>query len=135
LIDLTKKDVPFVWSDTCEKAFSDMQQKFLSAPVLQIPEKDCPFVVAVDASLYATGGVLMQKDSNGDLHPCSYLSISFSPAECNYQIYNRKLLAIICALDIWGHYLQGSPFSIVIHTDHKNLTYWQDPQKLMARQL
>jgi hypothetical protein len=59
LIDLTKKDVPFVWSDACEKAFSDMKQKFLSTPVLQMPDKDHPFIIAVNASLYATGGVLM----------------------------------------------------------------------------
>ena len=41
-----------------------------------------------DASLLASGGVLMQKDDNGDLHSCVYLSQMFSPAERNYNIYN-----------------------------------------------
>jgi len=134
LIDLTKKDAPFIWSTECQNAFDSLKHSFVSTPVLQMPDKDKLFVVAVDASLYATGGVLMQKDSNSDLHPCSYLSQSLSPAERNYQIYDRELLAIIRALDAWHHYLQGSPFPIIVHTDHKNLLYWRDPRQLTARQ-
>jgi len=134
LIDLTKKDVPFVWLPECQAAFDSLKHSFVSAPVLQMPDKGKPFTIAVDASLYATGGVLMQKDANGDMHPCAYLSQSLSPAERNYQIYDRELLAIIRALDAWRHYLQGSAFPVVIHTDHKNLTYWRDPQQLTSRQ-
>ena len=135
LSDLTKKDVPSMWSSECQHAFNSLKHSFISAPILQMPDKDKPFILAVDASLYATGGVLMQKDSNGDLHPCSYLSQSLSLAEHNYQIYDRELLAIIRALDTWHHYLQGSPFPIVVHTNHKNLTYWWDPQQLTSQQL
>ena len=87
-----------------------------------------------DASLLASGGVLMQWDSNGDLHPCAYLSQTFSPAEHNYNIYNRELLAIIHALDHWCHYLQGTPHPVTLLTDHKNLTYFHQLQKLSCRQ-
>lgn len=61
LIDLTKKDIPFIWMDTCDAAFSTLKQQFLSTAVLQMPDKDRPFIVAVDASLHTTGGILMQK--------------------------------------------------------------------------
>ena len=52
----------------------------------------------MDASLTAAGGVLMQKDSNGDLHPCAYHSTTFFPTERNYDIYDRELLTVIQAL-------------------------------------
>ena len=54
---------------------------FLSAPVIKMPDTAKPFFVMTDTSLTASGGVLMQKDSNGDLHPCAYPSATFSPTE------------------------------------------------------
>ena len=75
--------------------------KFQAAPVLCLPDVHCPFIVMTDASLLAGGGVLMQKDDNGDLHPCAYLSQMFTPAERNYDIYDWELLAVIHALDHW----------------------------------
>ena len=76
----------------------------------------------------------MQRDGNGDLHPCAYLSQTFSPAECNYDIYDRELLTVIHTLDHWHHYLQGTPHPITLLTDHKNLTYFRQLQKLSHRQ-
>ena len=76
----------------------------------------------------------MQWDGNGDLHPCAYLSQTFSPAERNYDIYDRELLAIIHALEHWHHYLQGTTHPVTLLTDHKNLTYFHQPQKLSHRQ-
>ena len=87
-----------------------------------------------DASLIASGGILMQRDGNGDLHPCAYLSQMFSPTERNYDIYDRELLAIIHTLEHWHHYLQGTAHPITLLTDHKNLTYFCQPQKLSRRQ-
>ena len=58
------------------------------------------FFIMIDASLTTSGGVLMQKDSNGDLHPCAYHSATFSHTERNYNIYDREL-AVIQALKEW----------------------------------
>ena len=76
----------------------------------------------------------MQQDVNGDLHPCAYFSKTFSPAERNYDIYDRELLAVILTLAEWKHYLQGTPHPVSIITDHKNLSYIKDPRKLSRRQ-
>jgi hypothetical protein len=130
LIDLTKKDVPFNFSDTCIKAFDHMKQLFTSSPVLKNPDPQRPFAIATDASLVATGAVLLQKDENGDYHPCFYFSQSFGPAERNYQIYDRELLAIIRAIEQWRQFLLGSPFPVIVYTDHQNLTYFRTAQKL-----
>ena len=122
LLDLTKKNLPWNWSSTCQSSFVSLKCLFLAKPVLHLPDLSAPFAVATDASKYASGAILLQTDSNGDWHPCSYLSQSFSPAEHNYDIYDRELLAVIRALKSWHHYLHVSPFPVQVFTDHKNLT-------------
>ena len=101
-------------------------------PILQIPDWSKPFVLETDASKYASGAVLMQEDINGDLKSCGFISKGFNPAEWCYQIYDRELLAIIRALKTWRHYLEGP--ELLIRCDHKNLTYFKNPQFLTDRQ-
>ena len=81
LIDLTKKNEPWNWSNACQDAFTKIKEIFMKEPVLQLPDLARPFAIATDASKYTSGGVLLQKDSNGEWHPCSYLSQSFRHAE------------------------------------------------------
>ena len=125
LLDLTKKDNRWDWTPTCQQSFDKLKRLFLSWPVLHLPDFAKPFAITTDASKYASSAILLQTDSNGNWHPCSYLSQSFIPAECNYDIYDRELLAIIHTLKSWRHYLHGSPFPIQVFTDHKNLTYFR----------
>ena len=99
-----------------------------------LPDQMRLFQIESDTSKYASGAVLMQTDVNGDRHPCAYLSQSFSPAERNYEVYDWELLGIIRALREWRHYVQGSSHETVIYSDHKNLTYFRNPQKLNRRQ-
>ena len=127
---LTCKNQPWVWSPDQQTAFDLLLSQFQTTPVLQLPDVHRPFVVMTNASLLASGGVLMQKDDNGDLHPCAYLSQTFTAAKWNYNIYDRELLAVIHALDHWCHYLQGTNHPVTLLTDHKNLTYFCQPQKL-----
>ena len=105
LTDLTQKDIQWHWEQENQQAFDGMKEAFLSKPILQIPGADRPFVVETDASKYATGAVLMQEDSNGDLKPCGFISQRFNSTEQNYQIYDRELLAIVRAFKAWKHYL------------------------------
>ena len=127
---LTKKDKKFEWTETCQKAFDTLKIKFTQEPVLMIPDHSKPFQIESDASKVATGAVLTQLDSNGDRHPCAFISKTFSPAERNYEIYDRELLGIIRALEEWRHYIQGSGHTTVVYSDHKNLTYFRTAQKL-----
>jgi hypothetical protein len=99
-----------------------------------MPDPAKPFVIESDTSKFATGAVLRQKDENGDWHPCSYISHSFDATQRNYKIYDRELLGIIRALETWRHYIQGSAHPITIFSDHKNLTFFRQTQKLNRRQ-
>jgi RNase H-like domain found in reverse transcriptase/Integrase zinc binding domain/Reverse transcriptase (RNA-dependent DNA polymerase) len=134
LIHLTKKDTPFFWTAQCQDTFQDLKECFIKQPVLRNPDPSQQFAVATDASLVATGGVLLQTDENGIYHPCAYLSQSLNPAERNYQIFDRELLAVICALNEWHYYLEGNAHPVIVFTDHKNLLYFHTAQKLTRRQ-
>ena len=52
-------------------------------------------IVEADSSDYVTGGILSQYNEDGVLHPVVYFLKWLSPAECNYKIYDKELLAII----------------------------------------
>lgn len=134
LNDLLKKDHKFEWTADCQSAFDALKKRFTEEPVLIMPDHTKPFQIESDASKYASGAVLTQLDSNGNRHPCAYISKTFSPTERNYEIYDRELLAIIRALEEWRHYIQGSPHTTIVLSDHKNLTYYREARKLNRRQ-
>ena len=81
LLDLTKKDTPWNWNNSCQNAFNWLKNCFLTKPVLHLPDTTRLFAITTDTSKYVSGGVLLQADSNGEWHPCSYLSQSFAMAE------------------------------------------------------
>ena len=130
LHDLTMKGVVFLWGKEQDEAFIKLKETFLSALIIKMPDTSKSFFVMTDASLTTAGGVLMQKDMNGDLHPCAYHSTTFSPVEQNYDIYDRELLVVIQALKEWCHYLMGMEHPVTIIMDVKNLGYFKQPQNL-----
>ena len=119
LNDLLKKDKKFEWTNNCQKAFNELKKWFTEEPVLMMPDQVKPFQIEMDTSKYATGAVLTQLDSNGNRHPISFISKTFSLTECNYEIYDRELLVIIRALMEWRHYIQGSSHTTMVLLDHK----------------
>jgi hypothetical protein len=124
LNDLTKKDAPWSWGPSEQKAFSELKERFTSSPVLVMWQPDLETRMEVDASAFATGGVISQKQlSDGLHHSIAFRSESLSEPERNYEIYDRKLLAIVRGLEDWGHYLIGLPEPFTIATDHRNLEY------------
>jgi len=108
LFNLLRKDVPFVWDSSCEKVFRKLKDAFISAPILWYFDPDLQTIVETDASDYVTSGILSQKHlENGKLvlYPVAFISEKMFPAECNYGISDKELLAIIKALDKWHMYL------------------------------
>ena len=57
-----------------------------------------------------------------------------SPAECNYEIYDKELLAIINAFELWRSKLKGIEEPVQVVTDHKNLEYFMSSKLLNRRQ-
>ena len=134
LTALTKKDTPFVWDQNCQSAFEELKRHITEAPVLRHFDRTKACYVECDASDYVTAGVLSQKDDEGILHPVAYFSRKMSPAECNYEIYDKELLAIIRCFEEWRPDLEGSDLPVQVLTDHKSLEYFMTTKRLTRRQ-
>ena len=130
---LTKKGQPFVWTAAAQQAFDTLKRKVMEEPVLLHPILTQPFKLEADASGFAIGAVLMQKGDNDKRHPVGFYSTTLMPAERNYDIYDLELLAIVKSLRHWHPLLAGSPHKIKVFSDHMNLQYWRDPQKISRR--
>jgi hypothetical protein len=63
------------------------------------------------------------------------MSRKFDPAECNYEIYDKELLAIVRSFESWRAELQGVDLPIIVLTDHRNLEYFMTTKQLTRRQV
>jgi hypothetical protein len=78
-------------------------------------------IIETDASDCVSRGVLSQRDDDGVLHSVAYHSKKHSPAECNYHIYDKELMAITKPLEEWRPECEGGAYPLQLITDHKNL--------------
>ena len=99
LTHLICKDVAFKWFSECEDAFNTLKRAFTFNVILCHYNSDLKLVVKTDASDYVSEGILSQYDENDVLHSVVYFFKKHSSAECNYEIYNKKLMAIICTFE------------------------------------
>uniref|UniRef100_A0A8C6PPJ8 ribonuclease H n=1 Tax=Nothobranchius furzeri TaxID=105023 RepID=A0A8C6PPJ8_NOTFU len=126
--------VRFVWDTAADMAFAELKRRFSAAPILTQPDTSKQFIVEVDASESGVGAVLSQRASDNKVHPCAYFSCKLTPAERNYDIGNRELLAVKLALEEWRHWLEGAEQPFLVWTDHKNLEYVRTAKRLNPRQ-
>jgi len=134
LYDMVKKDKKWEWMEKQERAFRELEKRFTEEPVLAAPDLDKKMRMEVNASDYATGGVLSMKGEDGKWRPVTFLSKSLNETERNYEIHDKEMLVIISRLESWKHLLEGVQFKFEIWTDHKNLEYFIKVQKLNWRQ-
>ena len=121
-------------SPDAQDAFDSLKLKFTTSTVLIYPNRELPFIVETDSSNFAIGAVLSQKSPNNNhLYPVAFFSRSLTGAERNYPIYDKELLAIVSALENWGHLLKGSDIPFIIFSDHRNLLFQKKPEKMTQR--
>ncbi len=129
---LSRKSQHFHWSSEQQSSFDLLKEKLASAPILRSYDPTAQTILETDASGYAIAAIISQFHEQ-QLHPIAFYSRQLTSAESNYDTHDRELLAIIDALKVFRHYLQGPhPFQII--TDHHNLLYFTKSKKLNRRQ-
>lgn len=118
---LTSDTVVFAWDNTCEQAFCTLKALLSSKPVSRFPHFGKPFIIEVDASNYACGGILLQENPPGEIHPIAYFSTSLQPAQEKWSATVKEAFALHCAIRQWHVYLAGTQF--IINSDHNPLIY------------
>ena len=130
---MTKKEVKFNWTPECQVAFEALKSLTTSYPTLAQPDLDKPFEVEVDASNFATGAALMQRDDQNKSRVVAYRSQTLNQAERGYNVYDKELLAVLRALRHWRHYLADAKHQVVVHTDHEALLGFKEPKNINRR--
>ncbi|KAE9335523.1 hypothetical protein PR003_g12971 [Phytophthora rubi] len=120
LSSLLKKDATWLWRPEHEAAFDSVKKSLTSAPILMLPDDSKPFHVVCDASDFAIGCALMQFDDEGRERVVSYQSRQIKPAERNYPVHDKELLAMRYALIKFRVYLLGEQ-TYVVYTDQASL--------------
>ncbi len=136
LTSMTKKgNQRLTWSHAAHQAFRTLKERFTTAPILHHPNPEQEFIVEVDASSTGIGAVLSQRQGDPPkLYPCAFFSRKLNPAEQNYDVGNRELLAMKAAFEEWRHWLEGARHPFTVLTDHRNLEYLKSAKRLNHRQ-
>lgn len=123
------------WTEDAIKKFEKCKQDLANVTLLAFPRYECPLALFCDASNFAIGSVLQQKDSKLGWQPIAFYSKKLNNAQKNYSTYDRELLSIYLSIKQYRHYLDGRDFTIF--TDHKPLVFAfkQNNDKASPRQL
>jgi hypothetical protein len=113
LTTLLKKN-SFTWTRATAQAFQTLKMAMCTTLVLALPDFTKTFVLECDASGKGIGVVLMQEG-----RPLAFTGKQLSERNLGKPIYEKEILAILHAIDLWCPYLLGKLFQIKI--DHQSL--------------
>ncbi len=134
MIKLIWKDHFFEWTEICQMIFEELKQQMTTALVLKHFNSIREVILKTDFLNYVNDEVLSQYDDEDILHSVIFYSKNMIFAECNYKIYDKKLLIIIHCLKHWRLELKCTNISIKIFIDHLNLKYFMIIKELIRRQ-
>ncbi|RVW72421.1 Retrovirus-related Pol polyprotein from transposon 17.6 [Vitis vinifera] len=130
LCELLAKDAKFIWDERCQNSFDQLKKFLTTTPIVRAPNWQLPFELMCDASDFAIGAVLGQRE-DGKPYVIYYASKTLNEAQRNYTTTEKELLAVVFALDKFRAYLVGS--FIIVFTDHSALKYLLTKQDAKAR--
>ena len=128
LTDLTRKGVPFIWSDEADAAFHSAKQMLLNTAVLSTPDFTKPFEMVTDASDHHVGGILCQGG-----RPICFESRLLNPTEQRWPTHDKELYSLVWCCTKWRPYVDGQ--EVVCYTDHSPLQFVQTQHNLNAKQV
>ncbi len=130
MIQLTQKKIIFEWNKVCQTAFDHMKKCMTETFILRHFDQTCDFILEINSFNYVNDEVLSQYDDEDVLHSIVFYSKNMSSAECNYKIYDKKLLIIIWAFKHWWLELKLIDISIKMFIDHQALISLMKDKKL-----
>nr|GEX57674.1 transcription factor MYBS3 [Tanacetum cinerariifolium] len=117
---LLEKDAPFIFSQECVDSFRTLKTKLCEAPILIAPDWDMPFELMCDASDFAIGAVLGQRQDK-HFRPIHYASKTMTEAESKYTTTEKEMLAVVYAFEkFWSYLILNKS---IVYMDHSALKY------------
>ena len=120
LCRLLEKDAKFNFDESCQNSFEEIKSKLVEAPIMAKPDWKKEFEIICNASDYAMGIVLGQKDDKV-FKAIYYSSKTFNEAQENYSTTEKEMLAMVFACEKFRPYILWS--HVIIHTNHAAIKY------------
>ncbi len=127
---LTRKNTSFVWDKVCVQAFDNLKKQISSISVLQHFDSKRQTILKINASDYVKDEILSQYNDENVLHSIAFYSKSMILAECNYHIYDKKLLIIIQCFKHWRFKLKCIKLLIQMFINHQTLKIFMKNKQL-----
>ena len=141
---LCSAKVQFTWGAEEEAAFTELKRSLTQAPTLQMPQHGVRYRVESDSSDVALGGVLLQPASRLGVRtlpglgedemlwrPVAYHSRKLTPAQRNYTVTEKELLALVDCFATWKPYILGEEVEAVV--DHQAILWLLTKSDTSAR--
>ena len=109
------------WTKDYESKFKELKIQLQNSQTLYFPDFNNEFILRTDASKNAVGGILLQKDKEGNLLPIAMVSCKLSETAQRWDAFKLECFAIYYCVKKLSHYLHGKEF--IIETDHQNLQW------------
>ena len=127
---LTKKGVPFIWTESCAIAFDKLKRALVTAPILAYPNFQEPFLLFVDASATGIGFTLAQLQDGKEV-VIAYNGRGLNQAEQKYSTTEREALALVEGIKKFQPYLHNRKFTVI--TDHSSLRWLMNVKDASGR--
>jgi hypothetical protein len=133
LTELTSKNKPFVWGLREQTSFDMLKKAILLSPTTKPRDHSKPIEAHTDASDGAIAGCVSERAPNGTLRPLGFYSKKLNPAERNYTVHDKELLAIVKTFEAFRHWLHGTKEPVKVWSDHAALKHFLTTTKLTQR--
>jgi len=107
-----------------------LKERFITEPVLIIPDLNKEMRGEENVFNFATDGILLMKCEDEKWRLVAYISKLLNEAKRNYEIHDKEMLMIIRCLEAQRYFLEEAKSQFEIWTDYKNLEYFIKAQKL-----
>ncbi len=91
-------------------------------------------MIKINALNYVFKNILFQYDENEVLYSVAYFFKKHNSVECNYEIYDKKLMIIVYAFEEWCLKLEDFICFVKMIINHKNLEYFMSIKQLSRHQ-
>ena len=135
MIATFKKNTIFYLTSEYQKSFELLKERFTTASVLVHFDFEKEYILETDSSDNVSIRILSYYREDGLLHFVTFFSHKHSSQEINYEIYDKKLLAIIKSFEQWCPILEETKLPVKILTDHRNLQYFMSTKQLSQCQV
>jgi hypothetical protein len=130
LVKFIRKDQLFSWAKECQRTFEKLKKRVIETLVLSYFLFELKTFLESNSFDYVSIEILSQKENDDLIRSVTYFSKTLFSAECNYEIYDKKLLTIIRCFEQWRVELQSMKTFINVLIDHKNFEIFHDHKEV-----